>query len=159
MTNLYILCGLPFSGKSMLGKEMSVKTGYTLISYDDVWQSLHHLDENLTYEKVLEDCKKQITDLLNTGFTVIYDSANPKEEHRQDIKKIADEIGLNTSIIYLKLPLEEIRRRREVSLIDKTHHVVSDENFNKAIEQLEEPLNAIVIQNEQEKVSFLDGLV
>ncbi len=36
MPTLYILCGLPFSGKSMLAKEISLKTGFTVISYDDV---------------------------------------------------------------------------------------------------------------------------
>lgn len=155
MANLYILCGLPFSGKSMFGKELSVKTGYALISFDNVWQSLSHLGKEITYELVLEDCRKQISDILANGLSVIYDSTNPKEEHRQYIKKISDDMGLESKIIYLKISLEEIHRRRERSLIDNTHHVVSDENFNNAVEQLEAPIDAIVIENEEDKNKFL----
>lgn len=158
MQTLYILCGLPFAGKSILGKEMSIKTGYTLISYDDVWQSLFHLNKNITYQIVLDDCKKQITDLLNDGFSVIYDSANPKEEHRSEFENLAKASAVNPKVIYLELSVDEINRRREKSLIDKTHHVVSDENFNNAVLQLEPPVDAIILRNEEDKDNFLDSL-
>jgi predicted kinase len=157
MQTLYILCGLPFTGKSILGKEMAIKTGYTLISYDDVWQSLSHLNKNITYKIVLDDCKKQITDLLNEGFSVIYDSTNPKEEYRLEFKNLAKASGVNSQVVYLELSLDEINQRREKSLIDKTHHVVSDENFNNAVAQLETPVDAIVLKKESDVKDFLNS--
>lgn len=158
MVNLYILCGLPFSGKSLLGKEMSIKTGYSLISYDDVWQSLFHLHQDITYDVVLNVCKKQIYDLLHDGFTVIYDSANLKEEQRQYIKRIADDMGLNTAIVYIEISLKEVKERRKQSLLDKTHHIVSNENFTKAIEQLEKPDDAFILRNQEDKDRFLNTI-
>lgn len=160
MPTLYILCGLPFSGKSMLGKEMSIQTGYSLISYDDVWQSLSHFDKNITYQSVLDDCKKQITDLLYAGFSVIYDSTNPKTEHRLEFKNLAKSLRAKYQIIYLEYSLDEIKRRREKSLVDKTHHVVSDENFDNAVLHMEAPLeDSIVLRNEQDVKGFLNSLI
>ncbi len=158
MVNLYILCGLPFSGKSMLGKEMSERFGYTLISFDDVWESMYAENKDITYDLVLIDCRKQIANSLAEGLTVVYDSTNPKDEHREDLKTIAEFMRMKTKVVYLKFPIEEIQKRRAKSLIDKTHHVVSDENFDNAVAQLEEPTDAIVIQNEEDKKEFLDSL-
>ena len=159
MPKLYILCGLPFSGKSMLGKEMSIQTGYPLISYDDVWQSLSHFDKNVTYQAVLDNCKKQISDLLNSGFSVIYDSTNLKAEHRLEFQNLAKVSNASSQIIYLKQSLDEINNRREKSLIDKTHHVVSDENFNNAILRMEPPSkDAIVLTDYLDVKDFLNSL-
>lgn len=158
MANLYILCGLPFSGKSTLGKEVSEKFGYELISFDAVWQNSYAENKDITYDAVLIDCRKQIANALAEGSTVVFDNTNAKAEHREDLKTIAEYMRMKTEVVYLKVSLDEIKKRRAKSLIDKSHHEVSDENFNTIVEHWEEPADAIIISNEQDKQKFLIGL-
>lgn len=37
MTNLYIMCGLAFSGKSTLARKIAERTGSRLIAFDKLW--------------------------------------------------------------------------------------------------------------------------
>lgn len=150
MVHLYILCGLPFSGKSTLGKEISEKIDCELISFDSVQQSSAEEDKDISYDKVVINCRKQIANALAEGSVVVYDNINAKEEHREDLKTIAEFMRLKTQVVYLKVPVAEIQKRRAKSL--------SDEDFNIVLEQFEEPQDAAVIENEEDKKLFLSTL-
>ncbi|MFA7193706.1 MAG: ATP-binding protein [Candidatus Paceibacterota bacterium] len=158
MKKLYILCGLPFAGKSLLSKEIENKIGAKLISFDKNWVELSKTNFELNYETALEDCKNKIKENLQNNISVIYDSTNTHPATREIFINLAKENNAEPIIIYLEVPLEEIKRRRAQSLIDKTHHEVSDENFNRSIEHLEAPAEAIILKNEKDKKDFLDKL-
>lgn len=158
MKKLYILCGLPFSGKSLLSKEMENKNGAKLISFDKNWIELEVHNPELTYEIALEDVKNKITESLQKNISVIYDSTNTHPATREMFINLAKENDVEPVIVFIDVPLDEIKRRRAQSLIDKTHHVVSDENFNRSIEHLVPPTDAVVIKNENDKRNFVKNL-
>lgn len=158
MTKLYILCGLPFAGKSLLSKEIENKTGAKLISFDKNWEELSKTNPEINYETGLQDCKNKIKDNLQKNISVIYDSTNTSPATREIFINLAKENNAEPIIIYLEVPLEEIKRRRAQSLIDKTHHEVSDENFNRSVEHLVPPTGAIILKTEADKKDFLEKL-
>lgn len=158
MKKLYIMCGLPFSGKSLLAKEMEIRLGAKLISFDENWIELSARIPDITYEVALEDCKNKIAKNLQNNFSVTYDSTNKKPATREIFINLAKENNAEPVIIYLDVPVDEIKRRRAQSLIDKTHHVVSDENFNQSIEHLVPPTDAVIIKSEDDKKKFLESL-
>ena len=96
---------------------------------------------------------------LQAGYSVVYDSVNLSEKHRNKIKKLAEEVGAQAMVVYLKTPVEEIYRRQEQSIQDKSHHYLGREFINQSIQRLEVPENCIVISNEKEKNDFLVNYV
>ena len=158
MKKLYILCGLPFAGKSLLSKEIENKTGAKLISFDKNWEELSKTNPEINYETGLQDCKNKIAESLQKNISVIYDSTNKRPATREVFINLAKENDAEPIVIYLEVPLEEIKRRRAQSLIDKTHHVVADENFNRSIEHLVPPTDAVILKTEDDKTTFLKNL-
>ena len=158
MQTLYILCGLPFSGKSLLSKEIEKTTSIKRVSFDDMWDVLKQSDKNITYEIALKKIEKKLVCELKNNNSVIYDSVNLSSEHRNKLKKLAEEAGAQAIVVYLKTPVEEIYRRREQSLIDKSHHYLDKKFIDKSNERLEIPTDCITISTEKEKDIFLRSL-
>jgi hypothetical protein len=44
-------------------------------------------------------------------------------------------------------------------MIDKTHHVVEDKNFDEALRKVETPVDATIITNEEDKDNFIASLI
>ena len=60
MPILYILCGLPLSGKSLLSKEIEKTTSIKRVSFDDEWNIFKQSDENITYEVALKTIENKL---------------------------------------------------------------------------------------------------
>ncbi len=89
------------------------------------------------------------------GISVVYDGTSLKLEYRNKLKKLAEEIGARVEIIYLPSSIDEMQRRRVLSLKNESHHIVKDKDFNRAIEQLEPPTDCIILSTDEEKSRFL----
>src|SRR4051812_35820024 len=101
---LYILAGLPYSGKTTLTKELLNRFGFFKVSMDDVIDEkgleVEHMtqeDWNSVYSEGYEKLKK----LLQEDKTVILDLGNLKRSERQTAKNIAKSLGKNFKLIYL----------------------------------------------------------
>jgi predicted kinase len=156
---LYILSGLPFSGKSLLTKEVSERTNIEIVSFDALWQETAELKPDLTYEINLLNCKEKIIEILKQGNSAMYDSTNLSQVHREEFRDLAQNNNAQSQVVFLDVPVEEILARRAQSLIDKTHHVVDDVHFDDALVRIERPVDAIIIKNEKDKQDFLNSLV
>jgi predicted kinase len=159
MPTLYILCGLPYSGKSLFSREIERTTFIKRISFDDTWDELRRKNKDATYEMVLYEIEKELTENLEKGVSVMYDSINLSAEHRNKLAKLAENAGAQSKIIYLQISNEELYKRRAQSLIDNTHqNVLSDKEIDNAVNRFEEPDDCIRISTEEEKKNFLDSL-
>ena len=156
---LYILCGLPFSGKSLLSKEIMRTTSIQRISFDDRWNTFKNLDKGISYEETHRKVEEEITKNLEMGVSIIYDSTNLSVKNRDALKTLAKRAHAQAKIIYLKVPPEEIYKRRGQSLIDKSHiNVLSDKEMQNAIDRLEVPTDCICLSTDEEKSKFLKNL-
>ncbi len=158
MTTLYLLCGLPFSGKSLLSKEIENTTSIKRISFDEMWDAFDKSNVHSPYKIVRQKAKDVISENLKAKISVVYDSTNLQSEHRDEFKKLAEEAGAKFEIIYLQNSIDEIKKRRALSLINQTHHIVQDKDFDSAFSRLEPPTDAIIISNEEEKNNFLKNI-
>ena len=158
MPILYILCGLPLSGKSLLSREIEKTTSIKRVGFDDEWNILKQSDENITYEVALKEIENILVTKLKDNHSVVYDSVNLSNEHRNKLKKLAEEAGAQAIVIYLKTSVKEIYKRRRQSLIDKSHHYLDIDFIDKSNERLEVPDDCIIISNEKEKGNFLMNL-
>lgn len=106
MAKLYLLCGIPFSGKTTLAKEIVRKLGYTRIDLDDIKFELHGTDvkdEELKQEDwdvIYQEMYKRIKTSLKEGQTVIHDTGNFTKYERGLVRKIADKLNIPTITIF-----------------------------------------------------------
>ena len=158
MTTLYILCGLPFSGKTLLSKKIAEITSIERVSFDDEWDKLKVADPQITYEQGLNKIENILREKLKEGFSVVYDSVNLSKKHRDKLEELAKEIDAEAKIVYLQTSVEEIYKRREQSLLDNSHHFLEKDFIDESNGRLEAPNNCILISNEKEKDDFLESL-
>lgn len=159
MSKLYILCGLPYSGKSLFSKEIEKTTSIKRISFDEIFDKLKKLNESITYEIGVKEVDKSLTKELKKGNSVIYDSTNLSFRRRSELKKLSELVGAQFVVIYIETSEEEIYKRKRQSLVDKSHsNVLSDEDINNAIKRLEIPTDCIILSTEEDKRGFLESL-
>lgn len=144
MTTLYIMVGLPFSGKSTFALKLAKYTNSELISYDSVWsEEKNNLEPNI--EKVEEwkyisnATHTKIDRYLKDGKSVVYDNMNLQKEHRDRLRTIAQSYSAHVVVIYMNVSIAEIKDRQKENANSQLRHAVSDENFNNALSQLQIP--------------------
>lgn len=97
MADLYIMCGLPGSGKSTFAKELAEKENAIIVSTDSIRQEFYGNEEiQGDTEKVFKKAYIDILNNLNRNNNVIFDATNINFKSRIDIvkryKKYADKI-------------------------------------------------------------------
>lgn len=144
MPSLYIMCGLPFSGKTSLAKQIAQKTGARMIAFDWIWtekkaELTPDLDKVEEWKFILKEAYKRIIENLLSNNSVIYDDISVRKEHRDALRKIAAACNASFAIIYLNTPMKTIREREARNKTSKERHVVASVNFEKALAQWENP--------------------
>ena len=144
MPTLYIMCGLPFSGKTTLAKKIAEKTGAKLIAFDRIWaekkgELIPDIDKVAEWRFILSVAYKRIRETLSANRSVVYDDINVRKEHRAALQTIAKETQAAFVIVYLNTPMSEIKSREARNKTSKKRHEVASVNFNKAIRQWQAP--------------------
>lgn len=143
---LYILCGLPFSGKTYLAKKIAAYTGSKLIAFDQLWLELEK-DPNLPTPTKGSDgwrvtrniAKERIAQALNNNQCVIYDDINVQFAHRVELRELAEQCGATSVVIYVNTSDEIRAGRMKQNVVKKQRHDVESENLETALSQFEEP--------------------
>jgi predicted kinase len=138
------MCGLPFAGKTTLAKKIADHTNSQLIGFDTTWQEIKSkLDPNMDkvgeWKVVLKTAQDKIKKYLNELKSVVYDDINVRVEHREAFRKIAQECGATSIVIYVNTPLEVLREREQNNILNPQRHDVEPINFNNALAQWQEP--------------------
>jgi predicted kinase len=144
MPKLYILCGVGFSGKSTLAKKIADHTGAVLISQDALYfekeKELNlNLDSDEQWRMLLDMCLDRIRTSLKEGKSVVFDTTNTRYEHRDEVRKVALEVGVESIVIFLDTPIEVQKERQEKNKQTKERHDVKQEYLDEAIAELEVP--------------------
>lgn len=165
MSKLYIMCGLAFSGKSTLARQIAEYTKSQLVAFDKLWVEK---DKEKPITKDAEGWKfiryvaqDEILKKLHDGVSVVYDDNNIKFEHREELREIAKQAGVDAMVIYLDTPIEIIRKREEQNKISLSRHEVEPANFQTVLEQLEVPSlaeNVVLFKPETNVKVWLDDL-
>lgn len=121
MTTLYVICGLPGSGKSTLCEYLSKSEGLVVCSYDKIART-SQLTSNEVYTKWVTDIKLE---LLN-GKDVIADSTNLTVKSRKELLQYLGNIDCRKVLIALNTPLSECIKRNESRQFSLPYIVIAD---------------------------------
>ena len=139
---LYIITGLPYSGKTTLTKELVKRFGFSVVSMDDIMEERHldsatmvQEDWNTVYSEAYEKLKK----LLKEGNSVVIDCGNLPVHERETPKKIATSLGITPKLVYVNTAKEEILRRWEENQTTKQRGHLEENGLNFAFDLFEEP--------------------
>lgn len=146
MATLFIMSGLPFSGKSTLSKKISEKLEIPRISFDETWVkveaelgSIPGSDGIEQWKYINKACEEMAGEFLRNGVSVVYDNLGSSFDERQKMRDLAEMAGAVSKILYVKITKEEVIKRRERNLLTKERAQVSDHNFNQALDTFEPP--------------------
>ena len=107
---IYILSGIPASGKTTYGKILSQKHNAVLISYDDI------PDANTTVDKmsvVYNRWISQIRELALTGKGVVCDNTNLTVKQRKKLFERLKDIPCRKELCVMTTPLNECFERNK----------------------------------------------
>lgn len=141
---LYILCGLPFSGKTTLAKKLIRRLGANLVSLDQLVEQagLPHVDTSIP-EKVWKQFKRKshflIKNYLKNGQSVINDSVNLTKKDRQHLRLMATKYNSEVRVIYFETPLSLAKRRWKLNKRYQKRFDIPEYIFEDAAIKLETP--------------------
>jgi predicted kinase len=146
MTNkLYIFCGIPFSGKSTLSKEIARLKDYKRIDLDEVKfelyganvkdTNLEQKDWDITYQAMYQ----HIEAALKAGESVIHDTGNFTRYERNLVREIAERLGVEAITVFVNTPEPIARERLLANRMTNTRFNVTDQEFQEAIDEMEAP--------------------
>lgn len=99
---VYLLIGIPASGKSTWAEQWAMKEGITVLSSDQIYKEnlREHPGRGITRKKVFEIMNARAIDLLRQGKHIVYDASNTERLYRIKNLKIwheecaADVVGV-----------------------------------------------------------------
>lgn len=164
MGKLFILCGLPFSGKTYLAQKIAEHLPVTIISFDEIYEELKQkTGDDLSPQPEVWDQVKQTALLflsknLQEGKNIVWDSTNPLRKHREELIKIGDSFDAQNTVLHVNTPLDEIRKRRQENKF--THRKIDrgSDDFEQTLRMWENPLEverAIQVASESDILTFL----
>jgi predicted kinase len=134
MPRLFILCGLPFSGKSTLARAMAERLGVVHIELDSVHgeRGLDLNGEPPTREDWIEAYRRsfrKLDNVLADGHSAVFDATSYRRVHRQRLARIAGKYEISTSLIFLDVNEAEAKRRRDENRTSNDRPTVDDDGF------------------------------
>src|SRR3954451_11269019 len=163
---LYILCGLPFAGKTSLGRAIAAHTGGGGVSFDELYDAhgeelARTRDSQAVWQAVRDLAGEQIAELLRRGISVVYDNTNFRVAHRDALRVIAQEAGGRATVVNVNTPLAAITARRQADARTRGREDITDTDLTYVLAQWEAPLpgeNVVEFRPESHLPSWLAHL-
>ena len=141
---LYVLCGLPFAGKSTLARELAAHLGLVHLEVDQI-----HRDRGLggdgrrlsraDWVAAYRESYRRLDALLADGCSVVYDATNFRRRMRDRLRQIADAHGAQTTVILVDPSEEEVRRRLARNRANPRRADVPDDDFREVVASFQPP--------------------
>ena len=149
MKTLYLMCGMPFSGKTTLGKAIAKYLDVPYISLDEINEARGLFGGDgipvEEWEKTHSSAMQLSAKLIKTGVDIILDDTNCFRWLRDRWKDFASQHGYQTVIIFLDLPLSEIWHRIESNDRTQTRHTVKQTIVREMAQTFEPPDDEVTI--------------
>lgn len=131
---VYLMLGLPGSGKTTFSKELQQELNIPRLSLDEEYSKLGgdltstKWNTNIEAE-ANETIKHQIKEIVERGESVILDFCPWRKEDRHKYQEYITAAGANSHVYYLDIPIEQLKQRLELrnnNLSKNTHIVTAD---------------------------------
>jgi predicted kinase len=143
MKNFYLLCGMPFSGKTTLGKSVAQHLDAFYLSLDEInearglfggegipveeWEKTHYL------------AMEQLENFMPSEQDIVLDDTNCFRWLRDRFRNFGARYGYQTTIFFLNIPLAEIEQRIAANEQNQTRNKVKQEIIEKMQQTFESP--------------------
>ncbi len=145
MGNLYILCGLPFSGKTVLAKKLAEALQFERVDIDEFifehgYKSFD--DPRITKELMqsfFAEYYARLLRLLKENKNVISDTSNPSRSGRNKLRDLAASVGRRAFVIYVNTPPEEVIECYWKNKTTQERQDITETTLMNAIQKMEVP--------------------
>lgn len=153
---VYMMCGLPFSGKSTLARALASRFGWNHLELDQF-----HTERGVgtagtpisrqQWTAAYREAFQRLDQLLTAGNTVIYDATNFRRVQREQVRRIAARHGARASVIHVAVPEAVTRRRLLANRLTRHRLDVRDEDFAEVAMRFQPPTDAeLVLRYDQQ---------
>jgi len=97
------------------------------------------IEDKAEWQETYRLAYKKIEELLRQGKNVIYDATNFTKEQRAEAKKIAENNGAASIIIFVDIPKEVALKRLQNNRATNHRFNVTDEDFTQVADNFEAP--------------------
>ena len=142
---LFILCGLPYSGKTYITEKLIAKTEISIVRIDDLFhEGGFSWDKNILPNKaewdvIFEDSYQVTKNILGRSENVLYDSTNHTLASREKLRELAKQSGAETTVIFVNTPKNIIWERWEKNKESTARSVVAKDLVEMTIDVFEPP--------------------
>src|SRR6266699_1816894 len=141
---LYILCGLPFAGKTTLARALERQLGIVLVELDDINRvrgvGLHgKAISPEEWHRTYTEAYRQLDAFLAAGQSVLFDATNFTKVQRASLRALAGKQGARALVIYLDVSEVEARQRWLQNRATGARYDVRDEDFAQVVNFFEPP--------------------
>lgn len=148
MKELYVLTGLPFSGKTTFVEKVLVRKPVELVSFDAVRHreevniDTFPKDKILQWEVVQEASQNEVARVLKIGQSVVFDGVNPAVVNRNDMAGLINPTDGRSILVYIDTPIDVIYRRIKANERHPIRSGISLENFELIRANYEIPIES-----------------
>ena len=143
MKMLYLLCGMPFSGKTTLGKCVAQYLNSPYISLDEINEARGLFGGNgiavEEWEKTHSLAMQQLQDLMQSGEDIVLDDTSCFRWLRDRFRNFGSHYGYQTIIIFLDISLSKIWNRIEENEKTQARHQVKQDIIQEMAKTFEYP--------------------
>jgi predicted kinase len=145
---LIAMCGLPFSGKSVLAGALSRELRIRVLSYDYGIYPAHSRQVPAgssvaaEYDFVQDIARREIGAILTSGESLIYDDLLLERDDRRKLAAVAEAHWADLVLVYLDTPLPVIDERRSANSRTRTRTSIPEAMMRLGISLLEPPEEA-----------------
>lgn len=134
---MYILSGLPASGKTTYMDYLRKESDFVVVSPDTIRYEIFNTQFDKTVEPMVWFTANAMAKLiLFQGFNVVIDATNTTVYRRKGWIELAKEMGAETNSVYFNVPLEEVLKRNRERDPDE---IVPDEAIERMDREFEIP--------------------
>lgn len=165
---LYILCGIQFSGKTYLAKHIQERNNLAIISFDQIYADNQiffdksRLKMADRWTKVKSIALTRLKRELKNGHSVVWDSTNPKKIYRDELREIARQEGTTSKLIFVNTPMDIIYLRFKSIRKSANRYMVSKGDLERTVKEMEPPGNEekpYVLKPGDNIAAFIDNLL
>lgn len=142
-STLYIMCGLPFSGKTTLAHALANQCGFIHLDLDVLARAKGMLPEEGVADKqwgqLFGEAYQLLATLLASGKSVVFDAVNYNRAGRDHLRAIAQQAGSSAYVVYIDLSIEKIAQRRQANQDTLQRPHVRDKDIVKLAKEFNFP--------------------
>lgn len=142
---LYIVCGLPFAGKTTMSRELAEVLGDTTHVEIDQINTERGLGVDAApispteWAETYRLAYQRAEEALSTGEDVVFDATNYSRVQRDILRMNANRQGVDSAVVFVDVPVEECRRRWQANRQSGDRYDVRDEDFERVVKRFDPP--------------------